>query len=94
MGEVLARVEGSKGMYDITMGNDGVVYCACWAWKMSKERPKTCKHLREFLASKAKPKTPTTPTPVSVTATTGSMKTANEVISSVDPKTWDVEEGS
>ena len=51
MGEVIAQVEGSRGMYKITMGNDGVVYCECMAWKMSKERPKTCKHLQKFLGS-------------------------------------------
>jgi len=50
MGEVLAQIEGSKGMYDITMGRDGVVYCTCWAWKMSKETPKVCKHLTEYFA--------------------------------------------
>ena len=98
MGEIIAQVEGSKGMYDITMGNDGVVYCSCWAWKMSKERPKTCKHLRQYFADKSTSVVkPTTPTPVpSVTGsgTTGKYSTAKELIDAVDDSMWNEEDGA
>ena len=98
MGEVLARVEGSKGMYDITMGKDGVVYCSCWAWKMSKDRPKTCKHLRQFLVNKPfQTNQPTTPSPVPAvtgSGSTGKYNTAKDVINAVDASMWSEEEGN
>lgn len=30
--------------YEIRLGNDGVTYCTCWAWKKNR----TCKHLEGF----------------------------------------------
>ena len=32
--------------YDLVQAEDGVVYCTCPAWRFSKERPRSCKHLR------------------------------------------------
>lgn len=94
MGETLAEYEGSKGnTYQITRGKDGVVYCNCWAWRMSKDKPRNCKHLDKYFNKGFTPALPSQP--VSTTPTPcGSMKTADEVINAVDPKVWDVEEGS
>ena len=62
MGKKLAVVAGSKGTYDITLGDDGVIYCTCWAWK----RNRTCKHLDRYHAEHTKP-TPKMPSTLSDT---------------------------
>ena len=44
---VLGKIKSSSNpnkYYDIKLGADGVVYCSCVAWKMSK----WCKHLEEY----------------------------------------------
>lgn len=49
MSQVLKTVTSSSNPgkhYDIIEGDDGIVYCTCTAWKMSKENPKNCKHLK------------------------------------------------
>ncbi len=33
-----------QSMHTIRLGNDGVRYCDCWAWKKNR----TCKHLTAF----------------------------------------------
>lgn len=37
--------DGSK-TYEMYRGKDGVVYCSCPGWKFSKERPRSCKHMK------------------------------------------------
>ncbi len=48
MGKIVAEYEGSKAgtIHNIIRGDDGVVYCTCWAWKKNR----TCKHLDRFFA--------------------------------------------
>lgn len=44
-----AKSKSGNGEHEIRQGRDGVVYCTCPSWRFSKERPRTCKHLAEFL---------------------------------------------
>lgn len=37
--------KGDGKVYELREGRDGQVYCTCPAWRFSKERPRTCKHL-------------------------------------------------
>ena len=34
--------------YQLIEGHDGVVYCSCPAWRFSKERPRICKHMKQW----------------------------------------------
>lgn len=43
LGRIQSKSKPSK-YYDIRLGADGIVYCTCTAWKMSK----WCKHLDEY----------------------------------------------
>jgi len=61
MGHILKTVTSSSNPgkhYEITMGNDGVTYCTCMAWKMRK----TCKHLDAYLYGNVKPHPHSKPT--------------------------------
>lgn len=37
--------------YEIRRGGDSTTYCTCASWRFSKTRPKSCKHLRAYLAA-------------------------------------------
>lgn len=51
MSKHLAVYVGSKGnQYNITQGDDGVVYCNCQGWKMRKN----CKHLLDYTINSAR----------------------------------------
>ena len=41
----------SKSYEIVRSDKDGRVYCSCPAWKFSKVSPKTCKHLKQYIAS-------------------------------------------
>ena len=50
IGKILAKVPGHNGReYEIRLGKDGVTYCTCKGWAMSKA-PKSCKHLDAFFS--------------------------------------------
>ena len=83
---ILAEVDGSKGnTYNIVRGKDGVVYCTCWAWKMNK----TCKHLDEFFSRYNGSVSPS-PAPVPTLPSKPVINNADDLISSLDPKFWEV----
>lgn len=48
--EILKFVRGNHGTYEIRLGRDEQIYCTCRGWVASRTNPKTCRHLREFLA--------------------------------------------
>lgn len=92
MGETLVEYEGSKAgsVHKIIRGNDGVVYCDCWAWKINK----TCKHLDRFFSKFTNrvpiSPNPTLPTPSHTTILPSvAVRTASELISAIDPTFWD-----
>jgi len=60
MSKILTRVQSSSDaqkFYQIVEGNDGVIYCDCWAWKTKKH----CKHLDQFQASRSGSSVASTP---------------------------------
>jgi len=54
MGNVLKKYQSRSNpakSYDIMEPNGGgVPYCTCPGWKFSKDIPKTCKHLQDYLS--------------------------------------------
>ena len=51
MSKVLALIKSDSDptkYHKITEGNDGVIYCTCWAWK----RNRNCKHLITYFREK------------------------------------------
>lgn len=47
MGHILIKYpsRSKEGQwYDVIQGNDGVIYCNCWQWKLNR----TCKHLEDY----------------------------------------------
>ena len=32
--------------HEVRLGDDGVIYCTCWAWK----KKRTCKHLEDYFS--------------------------------------------
>lgn len=92
MGQILAEYPSQSKpgkSYDIVRGKDGVVYCNCWAWKINK----TCKHLDQFFSKFTNPM-PVAPEPVVQTTAPSTIDTAKDLISAIDVKFWDEEEGS
>ena len=49
-----AHSKTTDDIYEIRQGKDGVEYCTCLGWRFSKERPKTCRHLKEYKAMRVK----------------------------------------
>lgn len=47
---VVRQWPGSKPgtTYDLLEGADGIIYCSCPAWRFSREKPKSCKHMVEW----------------------------------------------
>ena len=47
---VVRLFQGSKGnIYETRIGKDHQVYCTCPGWKFSKNKPKTCKHIKQMM---------------------------------------------
>lgn len=46
-----SSTDASKN-HEIRMGSDDRVYCNCPSWRFSKGEQKTCKHIKQFRASK------------------------------------------
>lgn len=38
-------------VYQVRQGQDGVIYCTCWAWMRSPKDAKDCKHLKRIRES-------------------------------------------
>lgn len=58
MTEVLMEIPSDSNpskSYQVIRGVDGVIYCNCTGWKMSKAVPKTCKHLKKYSLAAGKP---------------------------------------
>ena len=65
MAEILTTVPSGSNpnkTYDIIKGGDGVIYCTCTAWKMSKN----CKHLKAYHANECLEVIPQTATEVAL----------------------------
>jgi hypothetical protein len=86
MGQKLAEYEGTKlGTYHtVTRGDDGVVYCSCWAWKKNR----TCKHLDRFFSNASGNKVVLDPQPAPTTQVIGTIECADDLIQSIDPSFW------
>jgi predicted nucleic acid-binding Zn finger protein len=50
MGTVLRTWPSSRAgkVYELTLGDDNVLYCTCPAWRFTKKRPRTCKHIEAW----------------------------------------------
>ena len=49
MGKIIHKIPSISRpgrSYNITRGDDGVIYCDCWQWKIHND----CKHLKQYLA--------------------------------------------
>lgn len=40
----------SSAVYEVRRGGDGVLYCTCRGWVASKDRPRACKHCKDYVA--------------------------------------------
>ena len=45
---LITYVGANGGEWEIRLGKDQVVYCNCPAWRFSKKKPRSCKHLVLF----------------------------------------------
>jgi ATP-dependent DNA ligase len=69
-------------------GGDGMIYCDCRGWKMSRLIPKTCTHLKQYGASSGNPAPAAPAAPAPKLATAKSVKVATGLPNEVDPSTF------